>query len=152
RGLTDMDRALWSGWTIHVDGRAFYFAGDTGAFPGFLEIARRLGPIDLAALPIGAYEPREMMEPAHLTPEEALDAAIELAARRSVAMHFGTFDLTDEPIDEPPKRFAAASRSAGRGAEIDWILRVGETRTFDRATDDLNRSAARVRPVSWQSR
>lgn len=150
RGLTDTDRALWSGWTVAVDGRTFYFAGDTGAFPGFGEIARRLGPIDLAALPIGAYEPREMMEPAHLTPEEAIDAAGVLGARRTVAMHFGTFDLTDEPIDEPPQRFAAASRRAGRGEGVDWVLAIGETRAFCPTPRELNGSSPEAIPVEWE--
>jgi N-acyl-phosphatidylethanolamine-hydrolysing phospholipase D len=130
RGITDMDRALWSGWVVRVGDRVLYFAGDTGVFPGFSEIARRLGPIDLAAMPIGAYEPRAMMAPAHLNPEEAIDAVVALDARHSVAMHFGTFDLSDEALGEPPERFRASSLAAGRGPEADWVLAIGETRRF----------------------
>jgi N-acyl-phosphatidylethanolamine-hydrolysing phospholipase D len=130
RGIMDMDRALWSGWFVKAGDRKFFFAGDTGMFPGFAEIGAKLGPIDLAAIPIGAYEPREMMEPAHLNPEEAIEAVVALRAERSMAMHFGTFDLTDEPIDEPPKRYQAASLEARRGPEVDWVLSIGETRRF----------------------
>jgi len=130
RGLFDGDRALWSGWAVVAGDRRFYFAGDTGAFPGFVEIGDRLGPFDLAALPIGAYEPQAMMKPAHLNPEEAIAAATAARAEKSVAMHFGTFDLSDEPIDEPPKRFRAASAAAGRGESRDWVLAIGETRQW----------------------
>jgi N-acyl-phosphatidylethanolamine-hydrolysing phospholipase D len=130
RGLFDEDRALWSGWVVKAGDRRFYFAGDTGFFEGFSEIAARLGPFDLAALPIGAYEPQAMMAPAHLSPEEAVNAAISLRARRSVAIHFGTFDLSDEPVEEPPKRFRAASAAAGRGDTVDWVLSIGETRVW----------------------
>jgi len=130
RALFDGNRALWSGWAVVAADRRFYFAGDTGTFAGFQEIGERLGPFDLAAVPIGAYEPQAMMAPAHMTPEEAIDAAIALRATRSVAMHFGTFDLSDEPIDEPPKRFRAASAAAGRSEINDWVLAIGETRVW----------------------
>jgi N-acyl-phosphatidylethanolamine-hydrolysing phospholipase D len=130
RGLFDEDRALWSGWVVTAEDRRFYFAGDTGMFSGFEEIGERLGPFDLAALPIGAYEPQQMMRPAHLSPEEAVDAAVALRATRSVAIHFGTFDLSDEPVDEPPRRFRAASEAVGRGDAVDWVLSIGETRVW----------------------
>jgi N-acyl-phosphatidylethanolamine-hydrolysing phospholipase D len=130
RGLFDMNRALWSGWVVVAEDRRFYFAGDTGTFDGFKTIGERLGPIDLAAVPIGAYLPQEMMEPSHLNPEQALEAAVALGARRSVAIHFGTFDLSDEALDEPPHRFREASMRAGRGPDVDWLLRVGETRRW----------------------
>lgn len=130
RGLFDGDRALWAGWVVVAADRRFYFAGDTGMFPGFTTIAERLGPFDLAAVPIGAYEPREMMAPAHLNPEEAVEAATMLRAERAVAIHFGTFDLSDEPLEEPPHRFRQASAAAGRGEAVDWTLQVGETRLW----------------------
>lgn len=130
RGLSDMNRSLWSGWVVTAPDRKFYFAGDTGSFEGFAEIRERLGPFDLAAIPIGAYEPRVMMKPAHLNPEEAMDAVLALGAKHSVAIHFGTFDLTDEPIAEPPERYRSASLAANRGPERDWILDVGETRRW----------------------
>lgn len=130
RGATDFNKSLWSGWVVTAPDRRFYFAGDTGMFSGFDEIGRRLGPFDLAALPIGAYRPTEMMAPSHLDPEQAIAAAASLRAQHTVAVHFGTFDLSDEPLDEPPRRFLDASRDARRGAERDWVLKVGETRLW----------------------
>jgi N-acyl-phosphatidylethanolamine-hydrolysing phospholipase D len=130
RGATDMNRALWSGWAVTSQHRRFYFAGDTGMFEGFAEIGRRLGPFDLAALPIGAYSPTEMMAPSHIDPEEAMDAAVALRARNSIAVHFGTFDLSDEPLEEPPRRFLEASRRLGRVEGQDWVLSIGETRKW----------------------
>lgn len=126
RGLTDQGKRLWAGWVVEGPSRRFYHAGDTGYFPGFAEIGERLGPIDLAALPIGAYEPAAMMRPVHLNPEEAVQAARDVRARRSVGMHFGTFDLTDEPLDEPPKRFLAEARRSGVGKRA-FVLAIGQT-------------------------
>lgn len=130
RGLTDRQEALWSSWAVTSEDRRFYFAGDTGAFAGFAAIGEALGPFDLAAMPIGAYAPVAMMKPFHLDPEEAVEAGRALRAARLVGMHFGTFDLTDEPLDEPPRRFRAAGAEAGYAREDVWVLDVGETRTF----------------------
>lgn len=129
RGFTDRNRRLWAGWVVEGAGRRFYFAGDTGYFPGFAEIARRLGPIDLAAIPIGAYLPIEMMARIHLNPEEAVQAASDLEAKQVVGMHWGTFDLSDEPLDEPPHRFLAAAARQGL-ADRAFLMKVGETRGF----------------------
>ncbi len=124
------NRRLWAGWVVAGPTRRFYHAGDTGYFPGFAEIGKRLGPIDLAAIPIGAYLPRSIMQVVHLNPEEAAQAAIDLGTKRAIGMHFGTFDLTDEPPDEPPTRFHAAG--AGLGLEPDrlWTLNIGESRDW----------------------
>jgi N-acyl-phosphatidylethanolamine-hydrolysing phospholipase D len=128
RTLTDRNRRLWSGWVVEGDTRRFYFAGDTAYFPGFREIGERLGPADLAAVPIGAYLPEAMMKPVHTNPEEALRGATEAGARRVLGMHFGTFDLTDEPLDEPPLRFRAEATRLGLGEDRAWVLKIGETR------------------------
>jgi N-acyl-phosphatidylethanolamine-hydrolysing phospholipase D len=130
RGLFDENRALWSSWAVVGASRRVYFAGDTGMFPGFAQIGSELGPFDLAALPIGAYEPVAMMQPVHLNPEEAVAAGRALGAARILALHYGTFDLTDEPVDEPPRRFRAALAAAGVEAERGLVLRLGETRAF----------------------
>jgi len=128
RSLTDTRKSLWSSWAVIGPQRRFYFAGDTGYFDGFKEIGTKLGPFDLAAVPVGAYEPSDMMKVSHLNPEEAVQAALDVQATTAVAMHFGTFDLSDEPIDEPPFRFKAAIEGAG---SIDgWVLDIGETRGF----------------------
>jgi N-acyl-phosphatidylethanolamine-hydrolysing phospholipase D len=127
RGLRDRNRSLWAGFVVAGRRRRFYHPGDTAFFDGFAEIGRRKGPIDIACLPIGAYEPRAMMGPLHLNPEEAIQAALDLGARAAVAMHFGTFDLSDEPLDEPPRRFLAAARARGLGDRA-LVLAIGETR------------------------
>jgi N-acyl-phosphatidylethanolamine-hydrolysing phospholipase D len=115
---------------VEGETRRFYFAGDTAYFPGFKEIGERVGPADLAAVPIGAYLPEAMMKPVHATPEEALRGAIEAGARQILGMHFGTFDLTDEPLDEPPVRFRVEATRLGLGEDRAWVLKVGETRVW----------------------
>ena len=124
----DRNDALWGGFVIRSTEGTAYHSGDTAFFEGFAEIGRRLGAIDWAMLPIGAYEPRWFMEPQHMGPEEAVEAARLLDARRMVAMHWGTFRLTDEPIGEPPERARAAFAAAGNRDRELWILDVGETR------------------------
>jgi N-acyl-phosphatidylethanolamine-hydrolysing phospholipase D len=128
RGLFDRNRRLWAGFVVAGGTRRLYHAGDTAFFDGFAAIGR-LGPIDLACLPIGAYEPRSIMEPIHLNPEEAVRAAVDVGARAAVGMHFGTFDLSDEPIDEPPARFLAEARARGID-KSSFLMAIGETRVF----------------------
>jgi L-ascorbate metabolism protein UlaG (beta-lactamase superfamily) len=120
--------ALWGGFVLRGPEGAAYHAGDTGMFDGFAEIGARVGPIDWAMLPIGAYEPRWFMRPQHIDPEEAGAAFLALGARRMVAMHWGTFKLTDEPLGEPPARLRAWWRAQGLPDDRLWILAVGETR------------------------
>ena len=130
RGVSDGNRRLWAGWVVEGPTRRFYHAGDTGYFDGFAEIGKRLGPIDLAAIPIGAYAPRSIMHVVHLNPEEAIQAAADMHATRVIAMHYGTFDLTDEPLDEPPLRFHAAGYQQGLDPKHVWTLNVGESRRW----------------------
>ena len=104
----DKNRALWSGFVVTTSGRRIYFAGDTAYGPFFREIAARTGPVDVALLPIGAYEPRWFMSVVHMNPAEAVQAHLELEATLSVAMHFGTFQLTTEGIDEPARALRRA--------------------------------------------
>ena len=124
------NQRLWAGWVVAGPTRRFYHAGDSGYFAGFAEIGKRLGPIDLAALPIGAYRPRSIMHFVHLNPEEAIQAAVDLGAHRVVAMHYGTFDLTEEPPSEPPRRFRRAAARRGFGSDRAWTLNVGESRDW----------------------
>ena len=130
RGVGDERRALWASWAVTGPERRFYFGGDTGYFEGFERIGAALGPFHLAALPIGAYLPATMMEPWHLTPEEAIRAGSDVRAQRLLAIHFGTFDLSDEPLDEPPRRFREAGAAAGYSEDEAWIFQIGETRRF----------------------
>jgi L-ascorbate metabolism protein UlaG (beta-lactamase superfamily) len=122
------NEALWGGFVLRGPEGVAYHAGDTGLDDGFAEIGRRAGPIDWALLPIGAYEPRWFMEPQHMNPEDALSAFHALGAARLVAMHWGTFKLTDEPLGEPPARLAALAPAAGVDPDRLWIVPVGETR------------------------
>jgi N-acyl-phosphatidylethanolamine-hydrolysing phospholipase D len=98
--------SLWCGWLLDSGTRRYYFAGDSGYFQGFAEIGRRFPGIDIAFLPIGAYEPRWFMRYQHVNPEEAWRAFLDLGARVMIPMHWGCFDLTDEPVDLAPKVLA----------------------------------------------
>jgi len=130
RRLTDDCATLWAGWVVVGPTRRFYFAGDTGYFPGLAEIGRRLGPFQLAALPIGAYDPPAMMRPVHLDPEEAVQTGLDVRAEHLLGIHYGTFDLTDEPLDEPPRRFHAEAARLGLPAQRIWTPALGETRCW----------------------
>lgn len=129
-GRTPFDRnaTLWASWAIASRSRKIFFAGDTGYGAVFGEIGRRIGPFDLALLPIGAYEPSSIMQPVHFDPEEAVAAGSDLRANTLVAMHWGTIVLTDEPAFEPPGRFRAAASRARIPDERAWVMRIGETR------------------------
>ena len=101
RGLFDKNKSLWGGWWIENQNIKLVHLGDTGYSKDFIEINKRLGNPDIAFIPIGAYEPRRIMKKSHMNPEEALDAALDLGAKKSIGMHWGTFILTTEPIREP---------------------------------------------------
>jgi L-ascorbate metabolism protein UlaG (beta-lactamase superfamily) len=103
RWLWDRNASLWGGFVIETPTKKIFFAGDTGYGPHFHNIYKQLGPMDIALLPIGAYEPRWFMADMHMNPEEALKAHQDLQAKVSIAMHFGTFQLTDEGYDQPVK-------------------------------------------------
>ena len=128
RGLGDRDSTLWGSFAIAAGGWRVFYAGDTGLHPEFAEIARRLGPFHLAIVPSGAYEPRWFMRPVHMDPDDAVTAARALDAPVTVGVHWGTFRLTDEPMDEPPRRAMQAWAATGRAGRELWILRHGETR------------------------
>jgi L-ascorbate metabolism protein UlaG (beta-lactamase superfamily) len=96
----DRNRALWGGFSIHIGGRHVYFAGDTGYMRHFRAIRERIGAIDLAILPIGAYEPRWFMQSLHMNPADAVQAHTDLGSPLAIASHFGTFRLTAEGIDD----------------------------------------------------
>lgn len=122
------NQRLWCGWHLAGPDGALHFAGDTALDEGlFMDVRRVLGAPDLALLPIGAYAPRWFMREQHCDPEEAVRLFLALGARRGVAMHWGTFRLTDEPRDEPVARLAGALRAAGLAAEVFKAVEVGET-------------------------
>jgi N-acyl-phosphatidylethanolamine-hydrolysing phospholipase D len=120
---------LWSSWAIIApEGTAVYFGGDSGYFPDYPEIARRVGPFDAVMLPIGAYEPRWFMRPVHMNPEEAVRAYLELGgAGTMLGMHWGTWRLTDEDPLEPPRRIREEWAAHELPSDSLRVLRHGET-------------------------
>jgi N-acyl-phosphatidylethanolamine-hydrolysing phospholipase D len=113
RGLRDQNLRLWSSWVIAGGGKKFWFAGDTGYTPALTEIGKRLGPLDLAAIPVGGYSSWDGRHPNHVNPEEALQLFEDLGAALMVPIHFGTFDLNREPFAEPPQRLLKAAGARG---------------------------------------
>jgi L-ascorbate metabolism protein UlaG (beta-lactamase superfamily) len=149
RGLADVNRALWGGFVVEGGGVRVYHAGDSAYFEGFGEIGRRFPELDAALLPIGAYDPEWFMRSQHMNPEEAVQAFLDLGARRLVAMHWGTFKLTDEPLDEPPRRLRQEWARRGLHGSGLSIPAIGETLPLTPATarpldpPDLDGSARR---------
>jgi L-ascorbate metabolism protein UlaG (beta-lactamase superfamily) len=127
RGPFDKNRALWGGFALMAGGRRLYFAGDTAYGPFFREIPERVGPIDLALLPIGAYEPRWFMHVVHMNPLEAVRAHLDLGAPETIGMHFGTFQLTTEGIDDPVRALHAALHADGAAPDRFRVLDFGES-------------------------
>jgi L-ascorbate metabolism protein UlaG (beta-lactamase superfamily) len=115
RGIRDRRAALWGGFMLQAGGKLVFFAGDTGYGTGaiFRAMRARFGPVDLALLPIGAYDPRWFMAAQHTDPDEAIQIMRDLDARAAIGIHWGTFKLTDEPRDDPALRLAAGLAAAG---------------------------------------
>lgn len=128
RTLLDRNATLWGAWAISHPGFSFFFAGDLGYSKDAQDIGREMGGFDLAAIPIGAYEPRWFFQPQHVSPEEAVQVHRDIGARRSIGIHWGTFEgLTDEPLDQPPRDLARARQAAGLPAGAFFVLRHGQT-------------------------
>jgi L-ascorbate metabolism protein UlaG (beta-lactamase superfamily) len=125
--LAGPNRALWGSYLIKTPGgRTVYLSGDTAYFDGFHEIGREYPAIDLAIFNLGAYEPRWFMAPSHMNPTEAVDAFRQLNAKQLMAVHWGTFQLGDEPVHFPPMDLARAMEAQGLG-ERQVDLKLGET-------------------------
>lgn len=133
RGFGDRCKTLWGGFALASTAGKLWFAGDSGYFDGFKAIGEKLGPFDLAFIPIGAYEPRWFMQPVHCTPAEAIQIHRDVLARRSLAMHFGCFPLADDSFGQPVKDFRAAHAAAGLAAGEFELPEVGETRRLSLA-------------------
>ncbi|MFF9029085.1 MBL fold metallo-hydrolase [Streptomyces iakyrus] len=131
RSLTDTCHSLWGGWVLtDQEGRRVYFAGDTGYGHWFSRIGRRYPGIDLALLPIGAYDPRWWLRDVHCDPEEAVRAAQDLGATRMAPMHWGTFVLSAEPVMEPLTRVRAAWEKTGLPRENLWDMPIGASKVL----------------------
>lgn len=127
RSPWDRDQSHWCGWLIEGAGCSLLHTGDSGYSAGFREIGERFGPIDFGMIPIGAYQPRHIMRPMHMNPDEAAQAFLDTRCRRAVAMHWGTFRLTDEPMGEPPLRLAAELENQGIPAASFVAGSIGES-------------------------
>jgi N-acyl-phosphatidylethanolamine-hydrolysing phospholipase D len=130
RGLFDRDVSLWASWVLEGPSGMVFFSSDSGYSPDFKEIGARFGPFRLSLLPIGGYQPRWFMRPMHIDPPEAVKIHQDLRSQQSIGMHWGTFKLTDEPLDEPPVYLARSLAEAGLPPETFLVLKIGETRTF----------------------
>ena len=142
------NRTLWGGFVVSASDRQVYFAGDTGYGAHFRAVRERFGRVDLALLPIGAYEPRWFMRDQHMNPDDAVRAHLDLDARVSVATHFGCFQLTDEGIDDPPLELAAARERHGVPAAAFQVLETGETRLFDGQGEAFSANISSNSPIS----
>lgn len=130
RGGGTLNSSLWGAFRLATPACSIYFAGDSGYGPHFTETRRRLGNVDLALLPIGAYEPRWFMKSMHMNPAEAVAAHVDLGAGKSLGMHFGTWQLTDEGIDEPVVDLKSALPRAGLTGENFAVPGFGKTMSF----------------------
>ncbi len=136
RSPFDRNRSLWGGYYIRQHGRSVYFGGDGGYSTHFADIGRRLGAPDIAMLGIGSYEPRWFMQPVHMNPAEAVAAHKDLGADVSIGMHFGTFQLSAEALDQPRWDLAEAIANEGGPSDDFVVLHEGETRIFPSRRSD----------------
>ena len=136
RGLNDRMRTLWGGFAVLASDCHLFFAGDTAYSRDFLDIRAHLaarqtdaagGGFDLALLPIGAYAPRWFMASQHVDVAEAVKIHLDVGAKRSLGIHWGTFALTDEPLDEPPRLLMQERAAQGLGADDFFTLAIGGT-------------------------
>jgi len=130
RGIADTNASWWGGFVVERGGIRAYHSGDTAWFDGFAEIGARCGEIHAAMLPIGAYAPRWFMREQHMDPEDAAKAFAALGAARFVAMHWGTFKLTDEDLREPPQLLREIWQRENRKAAQLEIPAIGQTLIF----------------------
>jgi L-ascorbate metabolism protein UlaG (beta-lactamase superfamily) len=130
RTLSDRNMSLWASFVIEAPGGRIYFVADSAYGDGqhFRDARQRHGPLRLAILPIGAYEPRWFMRDQHMNPAESVQAYIDCGAELAFGHHYGTFQLTDEPIDAPPFALGEALQAAGISSEQFSALRPGQVR------------------------
>lgn len=141
RGVGDRSQTLWGGWAVLAPDLHWYFAGDTGYSKDFTDTRARVyggngnqpdAGFDLALLPIGAYQPRWFLAEQHVDPAEAVQIHRDLNARASIGIHWGTFLLSDESADQPPKDLAVAAQGLAPGAFT--VMAIGQTRQLPRRT------------------
>lgn len=128
RGLFDRNKALWASFVLETPAGKIYVVGDSGYGSGahFRRVRDAHGPLRMALLPIGAYEPRWFMSDQHMNPDDAVKALADCGATQALAHHHGTFQLTDEPIDEPAQGLATALDAAGVPSDKFVALKPGQ--------------------------
>ncbi len=141
RGLNDQLATLWGGYAVFAPDLHLFFSGDTGYSKDFSDIREHFAPrqregggFDIALIAVGAYEPRWFMTSQHVNPAEAVQIHLDLGAKRSVGVHWGTFQLTDEALDEPPQQLAQARAARGLADDQFFVMAIGETRRLARRT------------------
>ncbi|XP_069484165.1 N-acyl-phosphatidylethanolamine-hydrolyzing phospholipase D isoform X2 [Ambystoma mexicanum] len=148
RTPTDDNQVLWGSWSVLGPSNRFFFSGDTGYCAAFEQIGKRFGPFDLAAIPIGAYEPRWFMKCQHVDPEEAVRIHIDVQAKKSVAIHWGTFALANEYYLDPPIKLGEALERYGLKPEDFFVLNHGESRDLHIEDDCFDNKAAMFLPTT----
>jgi N-acyl-phosphatidylethanolamine-hydrolysing phospholipase D len=137
RTATDALLSLWGGFAVMAPDCHLFFAGDTAYSKDFIDIRQHFahaqtpelgGGFDIALLPIGAYEPRWFMKDQHVNPEEAVQIFKDLGCKQAMAVHWGTFQLTDEALDQPPRDLARALNHQGLNEQDFAVLAIGETK------------------------
>lgn len=131
RTLKDRNRSLWCGWTVHSPTLRFWFSGDSGYSDNLLEIPRRLGPFNLAALPIGAWAPEWFMQSQHMNPTQAVALHRAAGCPLTIPIHWGVFELADESLDAPPAVLSQAMQAAQLDEHLFSAWRIGESRALD---------------------
>ncbi|CAF4049160.1 unnamed protein product [Adineta steineri] len=129
RTAFDMNKSLWGGYAIWNTQHKFYYAGDTGYTHNisiFQQIGKQYGPFDLSAIPIGAYEPRWMMEAQHVSPDEAVQIHMDVQSKQSIGVHWGTFALANEYFMEPPFKLSQAVKNNLLNSSSFIVLKHGE--------------------------
>ena len=137
RSFNNRNNTLWCSWVINAPQSNFYFAGDTGYCSVFKDIGERYGPFDLVAIPIGAYLPRWFMGPVHVDPGEALKIYADVKGKRFVPIHWGTFDLADEPLDRPMKDLLKEVKKNSLDMQDFLLLKHGETFTIPTSKESV---------------
>lgn len=127
RGLFDKNATHWGGWLIRSPHFSTYFAGDTGYSADFTEIGRRTGGMDLALIPVGAYQPRDFMADQHVDPTQAVQIFQDVRARLALGIHWSTFEMASEPLDAPIADLAHALQAASIPPAQFRLVPIGST-------------------------
>jgi L-ascorbate metabolism protein UlaG (beta-lactamase superfamily) len=138
RSLGDRNTTLWGGFLLETASKKIYFGGDSGYADHYQRTYQHFGPIDIAFLPIGSYAPRELFKSVHLNPSEAVQAHVDLHADLSIGMHYGTFQLSAEPLSQPLELLEKAKLAAGVSQAAFITLDIGVAQDIDLAQADDN--------------